>query len=277
MDLAKAVAGGPIHRVPEELILVPASYGAAVAAASAQALLLDPTEDTWIVPQPPPNHHHHHHHPQQSLSVTQQTPLLQHRSTTIVSLEPNLFRTASSESSLLAATALALDHVYRGTSNEDIESLLERAVQCLQQLQQPQPQGKNAKESVLEEQHNAVMEIMYATGASMSYGLNEEYRSIPLALAASLIPSSFPQYSITAFWSSLVPAYCHELLERPQQCSPRMLELVRSISHVSAPTMVTNESFQTLLLHIYANQALWNCRDCSSSDFRNLLRNHLLV
>lgn len=262
IDLAKAVCCQASNLALDELVLIPSSYGAAMAATSSHALLLDLDEDALIV-QPQPSH--------QQSTATQQPQ--RHHLPTIVTLEPNLFRTASREESLLAAVALALDHIYQKgttTSNGNVESLLERAVQCL--IQQ-----KNSQESV--EEHNVVVDIMYATGASISYGLegsSDENRSIPLALAASLIPNTFPKYSMTTFLASLVPAYCHELLERPPQ-GPCVLDLVRRISSFSAPHVVTNESFSSLISHIYANQALWNCRDCSSADFRAILRNHLLV
>jgi hypothetical protein len=237
MDLAKAVCQASKL---DELVLVPATFGASLAAASSHSLLLDPIEEALLV------------HPEQQTTATPR------HATTIVTLEQKLFHSASMEESLYAAIAIALDHVYQGTQHEGIESLLEQAIQCLEN-----------KECA---QHNTVVDIMYKAGESISYGLANENRSIPLALAASLIPNSFQQYSITTFLASLVPAYCQELERRGE-----IPELLGRIPVLSAPNTVTNDSYQTLLSHIRSNQALWNCRDCADDDFRSILSNHLLV
>lgn len=236
MDLAKAVCQACDL---DELVLVPATYGASLAAASPHSLVLDPIEEALLA------------HPVQH----QPTP---RRISTLVTLTRDLFRTESREESLFTAISIALDHVYRGTADDKIEALLERAIQCLEL-------GTGAE-------HDDIAEIMSTAGNSISFGLGDANRSIPLALVASLIPTSFPQYSATTFMASIVPALC-QTLERQN----KSLELIQRIPVLSAPTIVTNDSSQTLLSQIHSSQALWNCLDATDDDFRTVLSNHLLV
>ena len=158
VDLAKAA-----HK--EELVLLPATYGASIAAASSHSLIFDPLQESLMIepgPEAPP----------------------QSFSTTTVVLEERFLDQALKQEASLAAIGILLDHSYR-------ESLSEF----------------DWKDAVQNLTHQRAAELMQRAGEALSYGFGSSERSLPLAVAASLAPTLFPEHRITSVMASLVKTF----------------------------------------------------------------------
>jgi hypothetical protein len=265
MDVAKAAAFG--NSLVDELLLIPLTYGASIAAVSSHALLFDETENA-LLPQP-----------RMETSAEQQP----NPSKTIISLtDSTIFdTTGQSEYTLLALLSIVLDWMYQHGSSEEGETsypkilgITEEILACLTPMADDPEDDRSP--------HDRRLDLCQLIGHRyLPFGGNpEEPRCIPLALAASLIPNSFPQYSMTTVLASFVPAYCEILLADPDQQEnfPEFLAMLQRVPVAKAPKIITNEPYGSLLSHIHSNQALWNCYDTDKDDaiYRSLLRHHVL-
>jgi len=272
MDLAKAVAVEHKQHSVEQLVLVPTSLGAAQASTASHALLLDPAEEALLV-QPP-------------LSIaksssdedtTQQTEIV------IAQIDMELLDKRYKQHAILASLTVALDCIYRDTGDEgSIRTILEQAGRLLLATTN-QDAAESATTTFAE-----LSDLCYLSGGILEYGLTTATtRSMPLALAASLLPTtSLGQYGTTTLMAGLAPTYLQEL-ERLQtttsSCRRQLLldevaTLPQLVAAADPPTlMVANESVEALLSHIHANQALWNCWDCPDDQFRAILSPHVLL
>lgn len=279
MDLAKALSSATFSAsqkpLCDELVLIPATYGACLAATSPHAMLLDPVVEEAILV-----------HAMATATTTTHQPSL-----TLAVPEPELFHGSVSSSlrtdnaddhALLAAIAIALDCQFQGTSDETIRPFLEQAIQCLEQKKTNKGDNDNHAH------HEAITDVMTAAGRAVSFGLpGEDPRSIPLAMAAALMPATFPEHSATAIMASFVPSLLRAIVQHQQTNenhaqtthAPLPSALLDRLSQTlsSVPTLVTNETRSALLSHIHTNQMLWNCRDAPDADLRAMLNNHLLV
>lgn len=122
--------------------------------------------------------------------------------------------------------------------------------------------------------HERLADVLIEVGTDcLSYGDSDRDRSLSLALAASLVPVVFPHHGLVEFMASLVPALSRMVEQQQQHGSIAGLdESVRSL----APTIVTTEPLDTLLGHIDANQALWNCFDADRRQMAEVLQDHVL-
>jgi Iron-containing alcohol dehydrogenase len=263
IDVAKAAALG--NTLVDKLLLIPLTYGASIAALSSHALLYDETENA-VLPQP------------QIEASTEQQP---NSSRTVLLLnDRTLFDTTSYlDCTLLALLSLLLDWMYQhGTSEEGassypkILSIAEEILACLT------PTARDLEDD--RSLHDRRVDLCQLIGHRyLSFGGHpSEPRCIPLALATSLIPHSFSQYSLMTVLASFVPAYCEILQADMEQIDPEITALLQRIPVAKAPKIITNEPYGSLLSHIHANQALWNCYDTEKDDtvYRSLLRHHML-
>ena len=232
IDLAKAtVQNGNF----DELLLVPATYSAMLAAASSHSLLLDTIEEELVV------------RPSQSETL-KQVP------TAVTLLNENMIDPGRRKDALYASLALLLDRLHRQGDVLQVQAMVDTAVACLAQQSSPK-------------EHDALSKLLLNVGEEISYGLESENRSIPLAIAASLI-KDFPQHSIVTVMASLAPA---------------MSQLVGEIVNIpaeildQAPKILTTESLETLLSRVHTNQSLWNSLDASDRVFSQILKDFVLV
>jgi hypothetical protein len=280
MDVAKAAYAN--NDLLDELILIPTTYGASMAASSSHSLLYD-SEEQAIVPQP----------------STEASVLITNRPKTIVALDDMAMFDAvtNKNSTLFGLLAIVLDQIYQSNNCEAIRTntssaneymqTIEQILSCIKGNANDTTSGTGSMEHVPPQDEKIISHLCHTIGASISYGFhhvgdNIVPRSIPLALATSFIPLSntFSQYSITTVMASFVPAYCDLLLQqRNQQMTPHFVRLIEQIPTSLAPQIITNESYSTLLSHIHSNQVLWNCHDDDLDDevCRILLHNHLLI
>jgi Iron-containing alcohol dehydrogenase len=185
MDLAKALAAADKNHSMEQLLLVPSTNAAMMAAGSSHSLLLDSVEET-LIPHP----------------KTVTCP------TTVVPLDPRYTAELDSTVAVYAVVAIVLDAALRKSANPLLPELVSELLHHLVLDVPLVPRTLMTPEEI--------MSLCYRAGNLLSYGLGSEDRSSPIALASSLIPSIFPHVHILSFWANLVPGLCHAL----QQSSP---------------------------------------------------------
>jgi hypothetical protein len=280
------------------LILVPATYGGVLAAAaSTHSLLLDTKEEALTVYPPYP-----HELSQDNggggggggVRVT----------TTSVALEETMLDDSRRTHALLASIAIALPVVMSGRSGVgggggkvkgDPKSALEviqNAVACLHVIHHNESSSDDTRDhdhDSMEQQHDLCLRTVAQAGTLLSYGLHSHDRSIPLALAACLIPKHFSEHNQVTFMASLLPAmldmYCDDSTNistnSPSDLlvlDPEWIQQIRQhCQHPTSPRIVTTEPMETLLASIRENQALWNCLDASDAVLVRALEQHCLL
>lgn len=290
----------PLRR---NLILVPATFGGVLAAAAtSHSLLLDTAEEALTVYPP--------YQQQQSLMPNLVT-------TTSVALEENMLDGSRRTNTLLASIAISLQVLGRGQvdggdddgDNQKALWVIQNAVACLNHESGGTNESSSSSSSSSSdkkhppthgpEQHDLVVRTVATAGTLISYGLQQHDRSIPLALAACLIPKHFSEHNSVTFMASLLPAMLEiyggssngsnetatvdvsrntdKLLSSSLLEQDDLMNQIRQHCHVSAPRMVTTEPIETLLASVHENQALWNCIDVSDKILVRALEQHLLA
>jgi hypothetical protein len=120
-----------------------------------------------------------------------------------------------------------------------------------------------------------LISFLLEAASHISYGLENEKRSTPLTISASLIPTAFSQHSVLEIMASLVPSICREINKKGM--TNNWVNDIQSECASIVPIAVTTESLRTLLSEIHSNQTLWNCNDVSDKDLSALLQDSLLV
>jgi hypothetical protein len=279
------------------LILVPATYGGVLAAATSHSLLLDTAEEALTV------------FPSQQQQQSLGTAVSCH-----VALEESMMDDSRQTNALFASIAIAL-HVLlscHGQSNsrllssnnngndatDDAETALwvvQNALACL----------NNNDVDHGPKKHDLAVQIVATAGTLVKYGLPHEdtERSIPLALAASLIPEHFSEYDPVTFMASLVSAmleiYCTATAATSSSSSsslpssivlltPDLVDQIRqhcldttntntNTNAASPPRIVTTAPVEALIQSVRDNQALWNCIDASDKILDRALEQHCLA
>jgi hypothetical protein len=246
MDLAKAL---PFERELEHVVLVPSTYAAVLASGSSHSLFLDSIEET-LVPMP---------QVEKSTSCT----------TTVVPLDSKLIAPVDPSHVLYASLALILDACYRESNNPLLPELLQKVNDLL---------GKPGEEI----SHETAMELLYQSGQMISYGLGQEDRSTPVALAASLIPRIFPHVQVLTFFASLVPGLCHCLETKNNDDNvSQILERIRTSGIMIPQLTVADESLggfsvpDMALSHIQSNQIVWKSFDVPDATLTEILKHSM--
>jgi hypothetical protein len=293
--------------VRRNLILVPATYGGVLAAAgSCHSLLLDTKEEALTV-----------YPPYEQQSQQQQSPDNDATAgaggvtTTSVALEETMLDDSRRTHALLASIAIALPLLGRRNSGsrgrpaeQSVQKtaleVIQNAVACLTIIHNENSSAENdsAHEYTKEQHHDLCLRTVAQAGAGrlMSYGLQQQERSLPLALAASLIPNHFSEHHRVTFMASLLPAlldmYCDDRKDSTNDSTnidstntPSTLwldpewipQIRRHYQHPTAPRMVTTEPVEVLLASIRENQALWNCLDVRDAVLVRALEQHCLL
>jgi hypothetical protein len=261
------------------LILVPATYGGVLAAAaSSHSLLLDTKEEALTVYPP--------YQSQQSQDNGADAGV----TTTSVALEETMLDDSRRTHALLASIAIALPilndrsgSVNDGDQKTALE-VIQNAVACLHIIHN---ESSDDHDHNHEHHHDLCVRSVAQAGTLMSYGLHQQERSIPLALAACLIPKHFSEHNQVTFMASLLPAmldmYCGSNSDSSTSSHSDLLDptLVQQIRqhcvHPTAPRIVTTEPVETLLASIRENQALWNCLDARDAVLVRALEQHCLL
>jgi hypothetical protein len=276
MDLTKAIQTTLIENnhansVPRT-ILIPSTYGGIVASGSSHSLILDSTEET-LVPIPSSS-------TSSSSNTTTTTTTTNGIVGVIAPMETKYMEPLDETKyniNLYACTAIVLDAVYRKSTNPILGSLIDTLIQELSDQNQP---SSSTSSKLL-----SITKLLYDSGSVLSYGLMNDDRSIPIALASSLIPRLFPEMHPLSFFASLVPGLCHVVQKQKQSTTTtrgnsnnnsKQINLLISILReekrrtmpLQLPTLIVqDESLKGFsipdmaLSHIRSNQAVWNCYD----------------
>ncbi len=259
MDLAKALARDNKHEI-EQVILVPSTYAAMVASGSSHSLLLDPTEET-LVPSPGEQN--------RDMCPITVAPL---------ELKYTAADTIESSHALHASLAIVLDACLRNCTDTRLNLMIEH-------LQTFNGEGRDVS-------HDDMMDLSYRTGNLISFGLGNDDRSAPLALAASLIPSIFPHVHILTFWASLVPGLCHVLQSSSSNNNTNMnsdvqnliQELLLRNDRFKIPTLtIADENKKGFsipdmaLSHIQSNTTVWKSLDMPNQVLTGILQHSRAV
>jgi hypothetical protein len=274
MDVAKAVVSSSQEEgCTNELILVPVTYEAILACAQPHSLLLDTVEDALLVAES-----------SSLVSSSGQIP------TSLALLEAHNVDTSGQVNALFASISLALDDLYQGRSSSrknstDSSAMTSRTISLLTKtveiLESVDDNNINT--------HNALVECLLLAGDVTSFGISMDdpgnRRSIPLGVAASLMPQVFPNDDILTVMASLVPALCDGVLSTrstnrgEEEVSIMVEDLMARINALDKKpkSLVTTEPLGSVLSLIQGNRLLWNCFDAADDDYAQLLRNHVLL
>jgi len=288
MDLAKAtivetsassIVGSQRKSRPqnmfEQVILIPATCGAIIAAASPIALLFDTAEDAIV--------------PSRAIS----------RANTDIPTTIAVFdgRTADyiqgRDEAILACISLILDHLLQmGYPNltEGPQTTEADGLSTLETLLTILTTDESDRASFDDE--DLCSSLLLSSDRFMSFGTESEglprERSAPLALAASLLPRAFPETDMISLMASLTPSLLRILTEKAREVpkSPddsvkhkieSLLQLHDSRLQNLSPRIMTTESVDVLHRHMRANQSLWNCWDSSDEYLMSLLRDRVFA
>lgn len=244
IDLAKVL---PHEKDIENLILVPSTSAAMMAANSSHSLFLDRAEETLI--------------PSPTVLGSPQT------STNIISLEPSYVASAELSHVLYATLAITLDACYRKSSHEILPEIVQSLIEVLENPDR-------------EFDHDTATVLLYHSGLLLSYGLGQEDRSIPITLSSSLIPTIFPHVHVLTFFASLLPGICDVVEEQNHndESISKLVQLVKGISSESIPQMKVNDTSldgfsvpDMSLSHIQSNQAVWKSFDVPNKVLLRIL------
>ena len=175
-----------------------------------------------------------------------------------------------------ASLAIALDAIYRQSHNPLALEVFQKASAAL-----------DASPQTLT--HESVMELLYQAGTLISYGLDREDRSTPMALASSLIPRIFPHVHALTFLASMVPGLCRVMegdnihySSYDVSVQTWIQKMLQDNNNDDIPQLtVTSDEFKGFsipdmaLSHIRTNQALWNSLDVPDSVLTELLAHSL--
>ncbi|GKZ01171.1 hypothetical protein MPSEU_001068500 [Mayamaea pseudoterrestris] len=238
IDLAKAVSNQFYST-----ILVPATYGATMVAGTSHALLLDKEEEAIM--------------PVESISSLD-------KELVIVTPDTSSIETDMQETAILAAISILLDAMLQAKQGQDLTTLNNLLTTLAAKLHH------NSATKTSQEQ---ICDALHKTGSYVSYGLESQDRSIPVALVASLSPSVFSEIHPLALMASSVPSL-HRMLTKLDTAHANLLDV--SMLQL-APKVVTTEPVERLLSLVHDNQAAWQCFDVRDKVYREALRDHLLV
>ena len=255
IDLAKALS----HEGDwDNVILVPATHAAVLGCATSHSLFLDPVEEA-LIPLPRTN-----------TKINTTVPL-------VATLEEKLVAPMDHQShAVYASLAIALDAIYRQSHNPLALELFQKASAAL-----------DASPQTLT--HESVMKLLFEAGTLISYGLDREDRSTPMALASSLIPRIFPHVHVLTFLASMVPGLCRVMegdsihyASYDVSVQTWIQKVLQNNNTDDIPQLtVTSDEFKGFsipdmaLSHIRTNQTLWNSLDVPDSVLTELLAHSL--
>lgn len=250
MDLGKALASAISL---DQMILVPSTYGAVMASSSSHSLFLNPAEET-LVPVP-------------SLNSEPQTSDASKK--TIAPLDAKLIAPADNSYVLFASLVFLLDACHRKSDNPLLEETLLLIEKYL------------FEESDQALSHEDAMTLLHRSGEISSFGLESENRSIPVAMASSLIPQIFPHVHILTFFASLLPGMCHAVDTNQYESADRIRTRLSDIEAAIPRLHVTDEELSGFsvpdlaMSHFQTNQALWKSLDVPDRTLISILQQSL--
>jgi len=279
IELAKAVAQQ--SEDAERLLLVPGDLGATLLASSRHALVLDPMsaeQEPALLPYPTTSGGN-------SVLLKDDNSLPSHLILSDVTATDDQANLTMLRTHLYAGIVFALDALYQSQdsqASEDGLNMIKLGISLIEQLNGISSSETNglSKEQLSELQH-----FMVSVGSSLSFGLpynTQTMRSQPLALAASLVTTEFPDYSFFQFVACLLPGMLSLLRHHPQgNAISEILSQAKNVSFNDPQcprfTVLSGDDIRihALLSKVHAHSALWDCRDASDEGLEHILRTSL--
>jgi hypothetical protein len=294
MDLAKAVQADLEEKRSDDdggnssnsnrMILVPTTYSGILAAGTSHSLLLDNDEETLV---PYPRNY-------QNIDVGS-------RVTTVGTLDIKNYMESVDDAKfdllLYAVSAILLDSGLRKSSHPNLLMLLHKTIDLITLRNN---NSNKDTTTTLSETIPELTNLLYQSGGLISYGLGsgdleEDDRSITIALSSSLIPTIFPETHPISFIAGLVPGLCHYYScastgdHRNNDVEEHLLKLVEILQQQPSedgmhppPSLSTkDESLQGFsipdmaLSHIQSNQHTCKPLDVPDDVLMNVLQHSL--
>jgi len=271
IDLAKAVfQEDDATNNLENLILAPATRGAALAAGASRSILLDPHEETLVLEK-------HHGHDDDENAVH-------------IAIDPKMIcdtGPASVTDAIFASIAIGVDSIYSSDGVVKRPDQVISALRCgLEALHALDHQEEGSSSSTA---HELTVEALFHAGELLSYGTGTTNRNITLACVSSILPISFPQAQSLTFISSLLPGLFDTfqdavlmegvssdevgtLVQRVQAHS--MYEKIPSLSSLAVDS-TANFDVASMLKQVHTNQSVWNCLDVDDAILEEVLHRSL--
>jgi hypothetical protein len=241
IDLAKSIPN------MDEMILIPATYGASIVATSTHALLHDTNEQT-LMPE------------KVSDSVK----------TTICTVEEEKMDETGQNDALLAAETIAMDSLYRDSQKRESSSEVLEDLAAIMR--------KRARLETVP--YNPLIDALYRTGECLEYGdhknekssqTNKPNRSMTIALMASLLPKSFDGEPAMRFMGSFFLPLRDLLVFQN-----KLRKEYHGFQTPDAPVTRATQSIETMMEHVFDNQSSWatiypSCLDVSDAELRKMI------
>ncbi|CAB9516075.1 expressed unknown protein [Seminavis robusta] len=243
LELAKSVAQESSNF--EELVLVPGTDGATLLTATSHPLLTDP-EQNALIPGP----------------ASLRDDLGFH----LVLPELNRSKTDPQLTAVYSSLVLGLDAIYRRDSDDK---------ECITMIQSAATILEHVNDGSLGSvKDTEIQDLMLWAGSRMLFGVDSgSYRSIPLALTCSLIPTTFSSYSFGDFMSCLLPGVL-SLLEEKDEYKDLALEISSRLGQ-HCPRLENLQggavSINALLAQVQTTADLWDCQDAPDAQLEKVL------
>ncbi|MGK3735521.1 MAG: hypothetical protein ACI90V_002362 [Bacillariaceae sp.] len=294
MDLAKAVQTDLEEKRNDDddddggynsnrMILVPTTYSGILAAGTSHSLLLDNDEETLV---PYPRNY-------QNIDVGS-------RVTTVGTLDIKNYMEPVDDAKfdvlLYAVSAILLDAGLRKSSHPNLLKLLHKTIDLITLRNS----NSNKDMTTLSEAIPELTNLLYQSGGLISYGLGsgdleEDDRSVTIALGSSLIPTIFPETHPISFIAGLVPGLCHyhsctstgdHINDDVKEQLQKLVEILQQRPseegmHPPPSLSTKDESLQGFsipdmaLSHIQSNQHTWKPLDVPDDVLMNVLQHSL--
>jgi hypothetical protein len=198
-----------------------------------------------------------------------------------------------------------------------LSNLLQTGVTLLQRIKQQQRE-QNKDSMILHDDDKIVRyvwDVIYQHDI-MSYGIKQQQedgggdniRSIPLAIATSLVPKFLSQHHFMDILISIIPSLCQEMIHRMKSTTTttattanrhhhhphdddrkkiEFMEMIQKECSDRIPIVVTNEIMSNILSELHSNQINWNrhqhppngrcCYDISDTEFNHILQRNTML
>mmetsp|Transcript_60911 Transcript_60911/g.180349 ORF Transcript_60911/g.180349 Transcript_60911/m.180349 type:complete len:340 (-) Transcript_60911:25-1044(-) len=292
IDLAKTVSSILNHHGKVDLVLAPATLGASMASMNAHSLLLSQEEEALLPPEFASSRSRN------GFSSADATVVLDGGAMAVPNLNTSSPRksVATVVDAACASLAICLDAAHGlPADDEHISNLI--VITMENSLAALSYNGKchDKKEAEMANGHAISAAVHAGQLLSSASGSSGTRRSIPLALASSLLPRYFPHGHILTFFASMMPALCKTLSSDTaakgalQAVSALVTggnnieELIdwadRTCSEAKIPCMASlaegTPDVSSMMGKLDANGALLNCEDARSDLVEEILHRSL--
>lgn len=294
IDLAKTVSSVLSQHHSVELVLVPATLGAAMASMNAHSLLLSQEEEALL----PAEFASSVSRDGSSFSPVNATVALDGDTMAIPYLKQSSPRSSAATvaDAAFASLAICIDAAHGLPANDEhISNLIAITAENSFAAISGNALYSSSEEKMLTTNHAISATVHAGQLLSFASGLGGGNRSIPIALASSLLPRYFPHGHILTFFASMTPALCKTLssndaagnalrtIAKSVTCSNNITDLIdwvdKACSDAEIPSLATlaegTPDVSSMMGRLDANGALLNCEDARFDFLEEILHRSL--